>query len=416
LSFGNLLLLQPELLDAYASALVNAVKDEPDGLGSIPEERVRTADFRLPSDERLSDKQQEKLLLIAMVEYLLQRELVLREEPFLVFPSQSTRENPHLTDPEGKTIIFEFDGPVLNIYTTLAVRLASSGMFHKKELWKNAVTYMASVGGMCGVALRTTGEAHGELTLFFDQGVNEQTRFHFEEYVQTHLQRKALSESIRRRRIFACLECTAVVTEQVVQLRLARGFDWLTCSVCGTVVPLLDREQRLKEHHASLVQVMDHAANRQRDRETLKSILQGKKASGNFDVFLCHHNEDKAIVKQIREQLKERGILPWLDEWELRPGLPWQRALEAQIAQIKSAAVFVGQGGIGPWEQLELEAFLRQFVKRGCPVIPVLLPEAQEKPQLPLLLEGITWVDFRVERPDPLEHLLWGITGEKQEF
>jgi hypothetical protein len=45
LSFGNLVLLQPELLDAYASALVNVVKDEPDGLGSIAEERVRRAIF-----------------------------------------------------------------------------------------------------------------------------------------------------------------------------------------------------------------------------------------------------------------------------------------------------------------------------------------------------------------------------------
>jgi WD40 repeat protein/GTPase SAR1 family protein len=416
LSFGNLLLLQPEVLDAYASALVNAVKDEPDGLGSILEERVRTADFRLPSSERLTDKQQEKLLLIAMIEDLLQRELVLREEPFLVFPSQSTRENPYLPDPEKKIIMFSFEGPILNIYATLAVRLASSGMFRKKELWKNAVTYTASAGGMCSIVLHTSGEGSGELTLFFDQTANEQTRFHFEEYVQTHLQRKVLPESLRRRRIFVCHECGAVVTEQVVQLRLARNFDWLNCPVCSTAVSLLDGKQRLKEDHASLVQVMDHAADRRRDRETLKSILQGKRANGKFDVFLCHHSEDKPIVKQIGEQLKDRGILPWLDEWELQPGLPWQRTLEEQITQIDSAAVFVGQRGIGPWEQLELEAFLRQFARRKSPVIPVLLPEAPEKPQIPLLLEGMTWVDFRTETPDPLGQLLWGITGKKLEF
>src|SRR5207245_4169744 len=41
LSFGNLVLLQPEILDTYASALVNVVRDEPDGLGSILEEKVR---------------------------------------------------------------------------------------------------------------------------------------------------------------------------------------------------------------------------------------------------------------------------------------------------------------------------------------------------------------------------------------
>ena len=101
----------------------------------------------MPADERLVDKEREKLLLISMIEDLLRRELVLREEPFLVFPSQSTRENPDLPDPEGKSIIFTFEGPVLNIYATLAVRLSNSGLFTKKELWKNAVTYTARVGG-----------------------------------------------------------------------------------------------------------------------------------------------------------------------------------------------------------------------------------------------------------------------------
>ena len=37
LSFGKLVLLRPERLDSYASALVNGVRDEPDGLGSIAE-------------------------------------------------------------------------------------------------------------------------------------------------------------------------------------------------------------------------------------------------------------------------------------------------------------------------------------------------------------------------------------------
>jgi len=59
------------LLDSYASALVNAVKYEPEGLGSIAEVKARTGNFCVPSDERLKDKEQEKLLLIAMFEDLL---------------------------------------------------------------------------------------------------------------------------------------------------------------------------------------------------------------------------------------------------------------------------------------------------------------------------------------------------------
>ena len=132
-----------------------------------------------------------------------------------------------------------------------------------------------------------------------------------------------------------------------------------------------------------------------------------------FDVFLCHNSQDKPEVKEIAETLKQQGLTPWLDEWELQPGLPWQRELEKQIQNIKSAAVFVGGSGIGPWQQMEIEAYLRRFVKQGCPVIPVLLPNAPNQPDLPLFLEGMTWVDFRRLSPKPMERLIWGITGIK---
>jgi hypothetical protein len=102
-----------------------------------------------------------------------------------------------------------------------------------------------------------------------------------------------------------------------------------------------------------------------------------------------------------------------LDEWELRPGLPWQRSLEAQIENIKAAAVFVGANGIGPWQHMEIEAFLREFVNRGCPIIPVILPDTLKEPSLPRFLAGMTWVDFRKQFPDPMERLVWGITGKR---
>jgi hypothetical protein len=62
---------------------------------------------------------------------------------------------------------------------------------------------------------------------------------------------------------------------------------------------------------------------------------------------------------------------------------------------------------------MELEAFLRQFVKRECPVIPVILPDCEETPGLSIFLEGMTWVDFRKDDPAPMEQLMWGITGRR---
>jgi hypothetical protein len=132
-----------------------------------------------------------------------------------------------------------------------------------------------------------------------------------------------------------------------------------------------------------------------------------------FDVFLCHNWGDKPAVKQIAQLLRARAVVPWLDEWELRPGEAWQSALEDQISGIKSAAIFVGEAGIGPWQERELYGFLCEFVARRCPVIPVLLPDAPQKPTLPLFLRALTWVDFRSSEPDPLDALIWGITGAK---
>ncbi|MEH2335340.1 toll/interleukin-1 receptor domain-containing protein [Nostoc sp.] len=108
-----------------------------------------------------------------------------------------------------------------------------------------------------------------------------------------------------------------------------------------------------------------------------------------FDVFLCHNSKDKPEVEEIANELTRQGIKPWLDKWELRPGLAWQFLLEQQIKNIKSAAVFIGSSGLVPWQDQEMRAFLNEFVKRNCPVIPVLLGNTPHQPQLPIFLRLI---------------------------
>jgi hypothetical protein len=130
-----------------------------------------------------------------------------------------------------------------------------------------------------------------------------------------------------------------------------------------------------------------------------------------FDVFLCHNTVDKPAVKNIGTQLMAKGLRPWLDEWNLRPGFPWQKELDTQIKNIRAAAVFVGANSIGPWQVHEIDAFLRECVKRQIPVIPVILPDCQQPPDLPVFLGAMTWVDFRKSEPDPIGQMLFGIRG-----
>ncbi len=433
LSFGNLILLQPELLDAYASALVMAAREESDGLGCIAEKKARTGTFRMSGDERISDKEQERLLLIATVEDLLNHEIALREESedgtYLVFPSQFTRELPNVCDPEGKAVTFEFEGSIQNIYSRLAVRLSHCGLFKDQEMWKNAAIFTTHTGSQCGLLLYQLEDGKAELTLFFDELTSEETQFQFEEYIYIYLHRYVVTDSIKRRRLFVCPKCSTPVTEQQAKKRKEFGHNSIRCNVCDTEVSLLDREERLKFHPLtyentevefesedltiSKIDEMDRAADSQRARDTATSILEGKIATKDFDVFLCYNKKDKSAVKTLGQWLKKAGVLPWFDEWEIQPGLSWQRSLEKQIEQIESVAVFVGGEGIGPWENQELEAFLREFVNRGRPVIPVLLHGSHKQPKLPIFLKGRTWIDFGEPEPDPMEQLLWGITGKR---
>jgi hypothetical protein len=88
--------------------------------------------------------------------------------------------------------------------------------------------------------------------------------------------------------------------------------------------------------------------------------------------------------------------------------------MEAGIKASGNIAVLVGQDGVGPWEEEEMEGALVLAVKDGRPVIPVLLPGASRQPELPMFLGNRTWVDLREGYTEKgLVKLIWGITGEK---
>ncbi|HEX3131202.1 MAG TPA: tetratricopeptide repeat protein [Thermoanaerobaculia bacterium] len=132
------------------------------------------------------------------------------------------------------------------------------------------------------------------------------------------------------------------------------------------------------------------------------------------DFFLSHNSADKPLVREVAQALRRRGFKPWFDKGGLTPSRTRQVAEEA-IKTCKAVAVFVGESGLGPWEREEERILLTQAVKRGLPVIPVLLPGAPKRPDFPIFLAERTWLDFRKEgiTAAGIERLVWGMTGEK---
>ena len=133
-----------------------------------------------------------------------------------------------------------------------------------------------------------------------------------------------------------------------------------------------------------------------------------------FDVFLSHNSNNKSVARDLKTLLVASRVSCWLDEDELRPGMPFQQLLEGGIRDSASVAVLVGADGLGPWEDEEMQAALRLAVKDRRPVIPVLLPGAPSQPELPMFLGSRTWVDLREGlSPAGIDKLVWGITGKK---
>jgi CheY-like chemotaxis protein len=146
-------------------------------------------------------------------------------------------------------------------------------------------------------------------------------------------------------------------------------------------------------------------------RNTVELIINHKRAHQIFDVFLSYNSADAEEVEMVATALKANAILPWFDKWEIKPGARWPKELGEQIENIRCAAVFIGGSGVGPWHEQEIEALLVEFVRRKCPVIPVLLSSAGLTPSLPVFLRGATRVDFRKPNPDNIQRLLWAIIG-----
>jgi TIR domain len=146
---------------------------------------------------------------------------------------------------------------------------------------------------------------------------------------------------------------------------------------------------------------------------TIAALLEQKRLQQAYDVYICYDEEDEVEVMKVGGLLKARTVLPWFDGLDVRPGAPKKLQQEEQIMKVHAAAVFIGQHAIARGQLLQIYAFIQQYIDRECAIIPVLLPDAPKKPELPSFLAEFGWVDFRKQEPDPMKQLVWGITGAR---
>ncbi|MGH6693405.1 MAG: hypothetical protein ACREF4_22275, partial [Gammaproteobacteria bacterium] len=227
LKFGGWALLQPERVNAYAQAVIRTMREDEHERGCLPEERVLNGDLTYHSSMPRLEADEERFVLLAMHQTLVERGLCLREHtdkgPLLVFPSYYRRERPDLVGHPAVLVSYRFNGFLDDIYATLVVRLHHTRPFEQDELWRYAADFKTLTGKQLGVKLTRRAEGAGELEVYFDPTIPMEEKIIFSKYVHEHLLQKA--REVERLRHYVCPHCGTPVGNREVAMERLEG--WL---------------------------------------------------------------------------------------------------------------------------------------------------------------------------------------------
>jgi small GTP-binding protein len=248
LKFGSWVLLQPERINAYAQAVIQTMRADEDERGCLPEERVLTGGLTYHSSIERLGADDERFVLLAMHQTLVERGLCLREHtdqgPLLVFPSYYRRERPELVGHPAVLVSYRFNGFLDDIYATLVVRLHHTDSFNQDRLWRYAADFKTLTGKQLGVKLTRRSEGSSELEVYFDPAIEVGEKIVFSRYVHEHLLRN--TRDVIRLRHYVCPHCgTPAGNREVAMKRLEEGKKDMLCVNCEKRIPLWDRMEEL---------------------------------------------------------------------------------------------------------------------------------------------------------------------------
>ena len=272
LKFGSWVLLQPERINAYAQAVIQTMREDEHERGCLAEERVLRGDLTYHSSMARLEADEERFVLLAMHQTLVERGLCLREQTekgaLLIFPSYYRRERPELVGHPAVLVSYRFNGFLDDIYATLVVRLHHTNSFQQDQLWRYAADFKTLLGKQLGVKMIRRAEGAGELEVYFDPTIPVEEKIIFSKYVHEHLLQNA--SDVVRLRHYVCPHCgTPVGNREVAMKRLAEGKKDILCVNCEKRILLWDEleelfasdqlKQRVRELEEQSAIVLDNA-------------------------------------------------------------------------------------------------------------------------------------------------------------
>jgi small GTP-binding protein len=281
LEFGDFVLLQPERINTYASAVVRKIRKHTDEIGCILEQDIVNGNLDFQDMERLP-LDEEAIILRAMHQTFVDHGICLREEtehgPQLVLPSYFKRERPELEGHPAIFVSYQFSGGLNEIYASMVVRLHHTSTFDNDRLWKFAADFKTPAGKRVGIKMNKKREGGAELLVYCDPKVPDDTKVTFIKYVHEYLLLKGVE--VKRYRHYVCGKCGHPVRDSELsrEILLEQGEKAsIRCQKCDRKVPLWDLiEQKFaSEEFQQRVRELEEQAKAGIDNESKELILVG---------------------------------------------------------------------------------------------------------------------------------------------
>ncbi|HYE05405.1 MAG TPA: toll/interleukin-1 receptor domain-containing protein [Planctomycetota bacterium] len=141
--------------------------------------------------------------------------------------------------------------------------------------------------------------------------------------------------------------------------------------------------------------------------ETLWDLQYKEKflrANEKTKIFISHSSADKPMVRRLRTDLIDHGIVPWLDEWDIKVGESIPKSISDALAICTYIIVVLTPNSVeSKWVEHEWhDAFWDEVNERRIKVLPVVF----EKCKIPPLLRTKKYADFTKGYSKALAELL----------
>lgn len=148
------------------------------------------------------------------------------------------------------------------------------------------------------------------------------------------------------------------------------------------------------------IEVFHQFVDRLNPKVRLNTIHGGKR----LKIFIAHASENKNIVQKLANDLIDRGLLVWFDEWEIKVGDSLVEKINQGIENSSFMAIVLSKNSIGkPWFKKEINAgFMKELNNRGVYLLPLLLEDCK----IPPLLSDKKYANFSISYENGLTELL----------